>query len=281
MYWLLFLSAALITAWGVCSAQWILNPERRTIPIPDPLPEHERRLLAADGSPIELWILRSQSPKARLLLCHGYYANRYQVLDIAEGLRKRGYDAILFEMRGHGSRPGPCTLGVKESQDAAAIVRWLCRHEQKQLPIGVLGLSMGAAVMCQLAFYERRVRAVVVDSAYSRLLPVIRRAMVERYSIASYPLLWVTWLSLQITLRKRLGRMDPAVLAPQLNQPLLAIQGGEDRRVVPLLGREFYQKWTGPKERWFEQKIAHVGMFAHHPQEYCDRVTDFFNRTLK
>jgi hypothetical protein len=61
---------------------------------------------------------------------------------------------------------------------------------------------------------------------------------------------------------------------------LFAIQGGEDRRVVPLLGREFYQRWAGPKERWFEPKVAHVLMFASHPTEYCDRVAGFFDRVF-
>lgn len=75
--------------------------------------------------------------------------------------------------------------------------------------------------------------------------------------------------------------LDPVVLARRCHQPLLAIQDGEDRRVVPLLGREFYRCWAGPKERWFEEQIAHVGMFARHPQEYCGRVAEFFDRTLR
>lgn len=282
MTWLLLFFAALLTAWGICSAHWILYPERRQLPIPNPLPEHERSSLTAeDGSPIEVWALRSPSAKANLLLCHGYFANRYQVLDIAEGLRRRGYNAFIFEMRGHGSRPGPCTLGVKETEDAARVIEWIDRQSQKILPIGALGLSMGAAVMCQTAFRQERVKAIVADSPYSRLFPIIRRAMAERYSIVFYPLFWITWWSLEMMLGRRMEALDPAVLAPKIRQPLLAIQGGEDRRVVPMLGREFYQKWAGHKERWFEQKIAHVGMFAHHPQDYCDRVADFFNRTLR
>ena len=71
-----------------------------------------------------------------------------------------------------------------------------------------------------------------------------------------------------------------AALVPRLRQPLFAIQGGEDRRVVPLLGREFYRRWAGPKERWVEPRVAHVGMFARHPEAYCRRVADFFDRTL-
>ena len=78
-----------------------------------------------------------------------------------------------------------------------------------------------------------------------------------------------------------MSRLDPAALAPQLRQPLLAIQGGEDRRVPPQLGQEFYDRWAGPKEQWVEPAVAHVGMFASHPEEYAIRTADFFSRTLR
>lgn len=264
------------------SARQVLYPERRAIPPPDPLPPYTTHLLTApDGSRFDVWVLTPPEPRGRLLLCHGYYANRSQVLDIAQRLREQGYEALLFELRGHGSRPGPCTLGVKETEDALAVLEWARqRHAPHPVPIGVMGLSMGGAIACQVAFRCAEVRAVVVDSAYSRLFPVLRRSLRQRHHIPAFPWAWITWWTLQLLLRTRLARMDPAVLAPSLRQPLLVIQGGEDRRVVPMLGREFYQRWAGSKQRWFEQPVVHIGMFAQHPQEYGDRVGAFFNQAL-
>jgi pimeloyl-ACP methyl ester carboxylesterase len=238
-------------------------------------------LTAADGVRFDVWLLAPPSPRGRILLCHGFYANRYQVLDIAEHLRRRGYEALLFELRGHGERPGPCTLGVRETEDALTALRWAAAREgAPRVPAGVLGLSMGAAVACQVAARAPEVRAVVTDSPYSRLFPVLRRAMTQRYGPSGIPWAWLMWWGVQLALGTRLAPRDPAALAPRLRQPLLAIQGGEDRRVVPLLGRELYQRWAGPKERWYEPTVAHVGMFARHPEEYGSRVADFFSRTL-
>jgi pimeloyl-ACP methyl ester carboxylesterase len=146
--------------------------------------------------------------------------------------------------------------------------------------VGVIGLSMGAAVACLVAARHAGVRAIVVDSIYSRLFPVLKRSIWQRYHLPALPWAWITWWAVQLVLRQRLTPLDPARLAARLTQPLLAIQGGEDRRVVPLLGREFYQGWAGPKERWFEPQVAHVGMFARHPQVYCDRVVSFFDRVF-
>ena len=171
---------------------------------------------------------------------------------------------------------------MKEARDARRILE-LARERDgaHPLPLGVMGLSMGGAIVCRLAFEEpSAVRAVVVDSVYSHLFPVLARAIRERYDIPAFPWAWVTWWSLQIALMRCLATCDPAVLAPRLHQPLLAIQGGEDRRVVPLLGREFYRRWAGTKERWFVPEAAHVGTFAQHPEEYCRRVADFFERVF-
>lgn len=266
----------------MASAHRVLYPEHHLLPIPHPEPSVEaHRLIAEDGRAFTVWRLRPHSPRARVLLCHGYYASRYQVLDIAQGLRQRGYEVLVLELRGHGDRPGPCTLGMKESADGIQVLTWAkAQSGVAEIPVGVVGLSMGAAVVCQIAARCQMVRAVVVDSVYSRLFPVLCRSMWIRYCVPAVPWGWVTWCSLHLALRRRLSRIDPVVLAERLTVPLLAIQGGEDRRVVPLLGREFYQRWAGPKERWFEPQVAHVGMFAKHPVEYCDRISAFFDRVL-
>ena len=267
-------------SWGLLSARQLLYPERRPIPPPEPLPDFSVHSLAApDGSRFNVWRLDLHAPRARLLLCHGYYANRYQALNLAHQLRARGYEILLFELRGHGGRSGPCTLGRREADDAVAVLHW-ARETRGPLPVGVLGLSMGAAVVCQAAVRDPDVRAVVVDSVYSHLFPVLQRSIWRQYHLPAVPWAWLTWWCVQAVLRTRLAPIDPAALAPRLSQPLLAIQGGEDRRVVPLLGREFYQRWAGPKERWFESSVAHVGMFATHPRAYCDRVAGFFDRML-
>ena len=283
MWWLLGSLVLLLAAWGGVSAHQALYPAHVPIPPPAPLPASTCHVLTApDGVPFDVWVLEPRPPpRARLLIYHGYFASRQQVLSLADGLRLRGYEVVLPELRGHGQRPGPCTLGIRETEEAGVLLAWGRRRDHAHpLPVGAVGFSMGAAVACQIAARHPEIRAVVADSIYSRFFPILKRAIKRRYHLPAIPWVWVTWWSLEIALGRRLRPLDPASLAPRLHQPLLAIQGGEDRRVVPMLGREFYRRWAGPKERWFESKVAHVQMFATHPQEYRDRVASFFDRTL-
>ena len=282
MWLILTASGLLVIGWPCWLAYRVLFPEHRQIPSPESVPLHTPHAVPLrDSTVVNVWVLPATDPRGRVLLCHGYYADRYQVLEIAEGLRQRGYESVLFELRGHGSRPGPCTLGVKEASDALAILEWAAGRDRiRSIPVAVLGLSMGAAVVCQVAARSPSVKAVVTDSPYSRLFPVLKQALRQRSRLPSVPFAWLMWWAIQWRLGARLSRRDPVALAPRLHQPLLAIQGGEDRRVAPSLGEEFYQQWAGPKERWFEATIAHVGMFPAHPQEYCARVAGFLDRVF-
>ncbi len=216
-----------------------------------------------------------------ILLCHGYYADRHQVACVAEQLTRHGFDAIAVELRGHGERPGPCTLGIREAHDVRAVVDWIeSQGRPASRGIGLLGLSMGAAVACQVAVDDSRVRALVTDSAYPRFFPLLRQDIAQRYHLPGIPWAWLTWWGLCLILRRRLGRLDPIRLAVRGRQPLLAIHGGADVRVPPADAEAFAAAWQGPTQRWSEPGVPHVGMCAHAPEAYGRRVAAFFREAL-
>ena len=96
MWWCVGLLGLVFVTWATASACRVLYPERRSIPPPDPLASYAvHALTAPDGASFDVWVLEAPSPRAQLLLCHGYYANRYQVLELADGLRRRGYEVLL------------------------------------------------------------------------------------------------------------------------------------------------------------------------------------------
>lgn len=270
-----------IIGWAALAARRLLYPAPRTLSTPDvDAPWRHEQLPAAGGEPIPIWRLPAQHPKGLVLLCHGYYANRYQVLGIAVRLQQRGYESVIMELRGHGMRPGPCTLGAREAEDAQRILAWMQQqHGSSAPPIGVVGLSMGAAVICEAA-RQAPVKAVVADSVYARLFPVLCLGLWQEYFLPPVPFGWGAWWAAQAALRRRLSAIDPIRAAATMRQPLLAIHGGKDRRVPPALGQGVYDRWGGPKQRWFDPDVAHVGMFARDPDRYAERVAAFFDRAL-
>ena len=282
MWWLLGLLAIVLATWGILSTRGVVYPQRLPIPPPDPLPPSVcHHLLSPDGSSFDVWVLDAATPRGRVLLCHGYYANHFQMFALAQGLRVRGYEVLLFELRGHGVRPGPCTLGIREAQDAAIVLSWAkTRDHGRTLPVAVIGWSMGAVVAALVAGQAEEIRAVVTDSAYSRLFPVLKQAIRRRYHLPAVPWAWLTWWGLHLALGRRLSALDPAHLAAQRTEPLLAIHGGSDVRVEPRLGEELVARWAGPRQRWLEATVGHVGMFARDPEGYCNRVVAFLQEAM-
>jgi len=226
-------------------------------------------------------MLNASEPHGVVVACHGYRANRLQLLEIAQRLSQRGYVVLLFDLRGHGTRRGACSFGLRDVKDIGLILDWVKRQPSlASLPVGLFGLSLGGAIACQAAVRYPDVRAIAADAMYARLFPILARAIRREYHLPAIPGAWMTWLGVQIALRRRLSSVDPVVLASRLHCPILLMHGAEDESVPVEDAQALYAAWQGPKDQWIEPAVGHVGMYAYDPAGYCDRVATFFDRWL-
>lgn len=240
----------------------------------------KQEIPGANTTPIPYWRFETKAPKARLLICHGYFANRHQVQGIASRLAGCGFEVLVMELRGHGQRPGPCTFGLREADDALAIIQW-AENQSGPLPLGLLGFSMGATVMCQVAKRLPRVQAVIADSVYAKLFPVLCRGLWQERHVPAFPFVWCTWLGLEVFLGARLNQLDSIRFVSSLRQELLLIEGDKDLRVPRRSVDSWYAQWAGKKERWCEPDAGHVGVFPSKPEEYAQRAAQFFERMIR
>ena len=199
---------------------------------------------------------------------------------IGARLAGNGFEVLVMELRGHGIRPGPCTFGARETEDALAILQW-AENQSGHLPIGLLGFSMGATVMCQAATRLAEVKALVADSIYAELFPILSRGLWQERRLPRFPFAWCTWAGLQLALGVSLKRFDATYTAEKLNISLLLIEGGQDRRVPRRWVDDWYARWAGNKERWCDAEAGHVGVFPKNPSAYASRVSEFFERMLR
>jgi len=280
--WLLAGVGVAIIGWGILSTRRTLHPLSKSFPVPDPFPPHRRVMLTGlDGASFDLWVFEAESPRGVVVACHGYHASRLQLVEVADRLRRRGYAVILFDLRGHETRPGRCTFGVEDVRDLEAIRQWIRRQPAlASRPVGLLGFSLGAAVACQAAARMPDIRGVVLDSTYARLFPILAQAIRRDYRLPAVPWAWITWAGLQLALGSRLAARDPLASAAQCRQPALIIHGAQDAAVSPRDAQALYARWQGPKELWIEPRATHVGAFAADPAAYTHRVAEFFDRWL-
>ncbi len=123
-----------------------------------------------------------------IIMVHGTWQNRTDpaagLLDLSGDLARHGFAILAFDMRGMGeSPPAPLSFGVYEQRDVLGAVDFL-RSGPLPYPelghpraIAGWGVSLGAATLLMAAAQEPAIHAVVADSAWADILPILEHGV--------------------------------------------------------------------------------------------------------
>lgn len=118
--------------------------------------------VARDG-----WFFPGLRGAPPIVVCHGYGAQRTEVLTLVTALQEHGFNVFLFDFTGHGNSPGMTTLGFRETADLRASVAAIAaRNDVAADHFGLWGVDMGGYAALEVAASDNRVKAFVVDDAY-------------------------------------------------------------------------------------------------------------------
>jgi len=230
------------------------------------------------GQPVEGWLMQGKKSGAVLLL-HGIRADRRQMLARAKFLHEAGYSVLLIDLPGHGASPAPViTFGLKEAEAVGASLEYLRRHYPGQ-PLGVIGVSLGAAsyVLCTGC---PKVDAVVLESMYPTIEEAVEDRLRMRVGFAapllSKLLLWQLPLRLDIQPRQ----LRPIERMQGLAAPVLIASGDADLHTTIAETRRIFAAAGKDKALWEVPGAAHVDLHAFAPAEYERRIKDFLAQHL-
>ena len=237
----------------------------------------------ADGVTLRGWYLAHAAPRDVLIICHGYAMNRHELLDLARALQASGHAILLFDFRAHGTSDGArSTIGYREAGDIIAAVGYLRGlPELAAVPLGVAGISMGAAAALLAAAREPQIGAVAADSSFTALADTARGGLRELGHRAIVPLgpLIVRFGELLTGARLATNRPIDAVgaLAPR---PVLIIHDTEDTLVPVRNAFALYEAAREPKEIWVRPGRGHASLWSCRAEEYAKRLDRFFSAAL-
>jgi fermentation-respiration switch protein FrsA (DUF1100 family) len=251
--------------------------ERWGLPQPEPV-----WMSAADGVPLAGWLLEHKDAVASVVVCHGHGANKLTSLWAAAYLYPR-FNVLLFDVRGHGESGGDRTsVGYFERLDIGGAVGWLAAR-LPDLPIGVLGISMGGAAAILAAAEFPQIAAVVADSPFARLRSPVREAICAR----GYPRQLSPLLAWSVcTVAAQLGSLrgawhDPIDVVQRIApRPLLLIHGEADDLIPVDNAYALYRRAGQPCELWIVPEVGHARVAEIEPVAYGSRVLGFFERWL-
>lgn len=232
------------------------------------------------------WWLPGESGKPSIIFVHGIGSMRTgdNAMELAARLVSHGYNALLFDLRAHGSSGGEkISGGVYEQQDVLGAYDYLVERGISGESIGVLGFSMGAATALLAVSQEQGIRAVVVDSTYANASDLIAQETARKTIFPTW--LVPVFIPTAKLLADKLYGIDVNTLVPEdavksLPYPILVIHGVSDTRIPFEHGVKVHGAAHPGSSIWLVQEVEHVDAFLTYPEEYVERVLGYYDVRL-
>jgi dipeptidyl aminopeptidase/acylaminoacyl peptidase len=240
------------------------------------IPELREVVFSPPGQPrLAGWYAPSRN-RAAIILVHGTGADRAGVIAETRILANAGFGTLAIDLPGQGASDGHTLWGVQERQAISAATDWLSKREDVDPQrIGAFGFSMGAYVLTQAAVLDKRLRAITLAASPNDVVEQNWVTSDQWGLISQLPQYWAlraSGMPLDMLPKDIIGRIAP--------RALFIINGELDSAVPPYMARQLSRAAGEPKELWMVPG-AHHGDYAQIvPQQYRDRLSDFFRRTL-
>jgi fermentation-respiration switch protein FrsA (DUF1100 family) len=254
-----------------------------------------------DHLQIQGWFIPGILPNGHLtsqrtiIMVHGNNTNRADkgagILNLSGDLARRGFAILAFDMRGAGESPVAArSFGFYEQRDVLGAVDFL-QSGQPPYPefgrphaIAGWGVSMGAATLIMATAKEPAIRAIVSDSAYADILPILEREVPKQGHlpplftpgglIAAEALYGVDYYNTR--------PVDfVASIAPR---PILFIQGTSDD-YVPISNMYTLAAAAGTAananiQTWSVPGATHAQAYHQEGKVYVERIVSFYTAAL-
>jgi dipeptidyl aminopeptidase/acylaminoacyl peptidase len=260
--------------------RWGDDAERGWTPADLGVPHEILETRTRDGLGLLTWYLPGTRPAA-VVISGGHRGRAGDVLGISAGLQRAGFHVLVYGWRGTpGSDPAAHTLGVFERRDLEAAID-VVTARLGDVPIGLLGYSLGGAVSLVVAADDHRIRAVCADSAFSDPLGVLADGVERVLRIPGAVLTAPVAAMFARRTGARLSDFDPLTAVGRIApRPLLLIHGDRDTAVPPRHARRLFDAAGEPRELWTVPGAGHVGAYFADRHGYFARVRRFFEDAL-
>lgn len=215
-----------------------------------------------------------------VLLLHGYTGWKEELYPIAYQYVKRGYHALVPDMRCSGESEGDF-IGMGWTDRLDNMI-WLSEiiDRDEQADIVIHGQSMGAASALMMSGEELppQVSAIVSDCAFTDAYRMFAKQMKDWFSLPSFPILDSMNLMLQLRGGYDLKNASAWKAVKNTRLPLLIIHGEADDMIPVSMAYELYEAAAGEKELLIIPGAGHAQAMDKNPELYYGKVFAFLEK---
>jgi len=232
------------------------------------------------------WYIQAEDNEPTIIFIHGIGSMRSgnNAVELASNLVESGYSVLLFDLRAHGSSGGDqISGGYFEQRDLLGAYDFLISRGIPSDKIGVIGFSMGAGTAVIASVEEPNISALVIDSPYAKVSDLITSETARKTVFPEWITpIFIPGVKLMATILYGIdvGALTPEEAVQQLSYPIFVIHGMSDTRIPYQHGERVHQHAHPESTIWLVPEVDHVDSFQTHPEEYVQKITDYFNRQL-
>lgn len=223
------------------------------------------------------------NPKAPFdILVHGYKS--FGIKDFSGGINlslENGHNVLLIDHRAHGESDGHViSFGIVERFDILSWINYLNNRFGTNIPISLIGISMGAATVLMASELDlpENVKLVIADCPFSSCVDIITHVTIER----KYPICLVKRflpLSALIFGKFNIHASSAVQAVKNAKLPILLIHGDQDDFVPYEMSVKI--KNANPDIEFHTFKCDVHGLsYIFDTEKYKQIVTEFTNKHL-
>ncbi len=235
------------------------------------------------------WYIEVDPSAPAVVVTHGLGASKKDanLLIPAGMLARNGFNILIYDLRNHGQSDhdnGRTSIGNKEYQDVLGAWDWLIKVKgYSPERIGLYGVSLGGGTTLDAFGEEPQVAAAFVDSPFANL-PEIMTAELAKNGYPTFLTTPAVIMARVVANEDLLAHSPTEAIYNDNGRPLYIVHGTGDERISvnqTLELKALAQETNANLTTWIPEGVGHVGGVFVYPEEYEQRMVNFFQEALK
>jgi pimeloyl-ACP methyl ester carboxylesterase len=230
------------------------------------------------------WFLPAKGNLA-LIIVNGGSQNRVDdnsdTLPLARELVQKGYNTLLFDLRGRGESEGKGLSLSNIDRDIGGAVDYMVGRGYPQQGTGILGFCSGAASAAIYAS-QNNIGGLVLVGCFSTVDNIVK-SEAKDLGIPGFLLtIFKPGVMLASQVIYHFKPVNPANIVDKINCPVLFVHEDNDIYITRGEMEGLYKSARRPESEFVEMKnCLHSQSFRTHPVEFIEKVDGFLRKTLK
>ncbi len=224
-----------------------------------------------------------------VIATHGHTSTRHGVLKYVPIYLRRGYDCIIYDLRGHGEnlyqgkdkmplrfgRKQICYFSKKESQDLLRVIDDTRNRYGKDIVLGLHGESLGAASTVAALAFKPDVAFAVEDCGFADIINV-QKVGLKFMHLPTF-LVYPASIMSKVLYGYSFSEIRPENAVKDNDIPLLVMHGEADDFITWDNGKRIYDAQKGFKRMELFKGAGHAGSLLSDPERYERIVNEFLD----